>query len=498
MSRKLFFLILSLCLSNMVVGQSHSVTGRVVSEGETPIDLANVLLFAVKDTALLQGTITDGFGNFKFTDVVKGRYFIQAALINRKTDLLPINVEHNLNLGTLLLPDAVVLDEVVLTDTKPLIERLPDRIVFNVQGSSMVNEDLWYVLGHTPRVMITGDVLSVQGEGDVGVLINGRLVNLPQQDIINLLSGTSAQGIESIEVITDPPAKYAAEYASIINIKSKKNLVAGHNGSVHYRHRQGTYPKAALGTDHFFKGRKTGFSFSYTYQDDRELNRYMDQTDFFGDGVSSHWEVRQKRDRKRDRHNLNLFFDYDFDARNRLSISSLGYYAPKRNTLYFSHSNVAETLPSPSNYDNYTDNLKVEDRFINSYYIDFVHDYEEKGKTLSLTAHYTQDAKGMSQDVQSDTYGSDGNLTDSYTFDIDSDVGIGLFSSQVDFTRPLAHGKWETGARFSSIASDVNLYQDGSFPPSQGEFVESALFQCREQFYAGYFSYNQDKGPWKT
>ena len=54
------------------------------------------------------------------------------------------------------------------------------------------------------------------------------MVNLPQEDIVNLLSGTSASNIEAIEVITNPPAKYSAEGGMLINIKMNRNLISGY------------------------------------------------------------------------------------------------------------------------------------------------------------------------------------------------------------------------------------------------------------------------------
>ena len=89
-------------------------------------------------------------------------------------------------------------------------------------------------------------------------MINDKKVNLPPEDILNLLSGTSAKGVQSIEVITTPPAKYDAEGGTLINIKMKKNLIAGYNGAVYNKYSQGVFPRQMLGTSHFFKGKQVG------------------------------------------------------------------------------------------------------------------------------------------------------------------------------------------------------------------------------------------------
>ncbi|MGS0525803.1 hypothetical protein ACU8V7_12020 [Zobellia nedashkovskayae] len=95
-------------------------------------------------------------------------------------------------------------------------------MVFNIENTAYADGDVWDLLKITPSVMVLNDKLSIKGSTDVGVLINGKKVNIPYNDIVNLLSGTSAANVQSIEVITNPPAKYSAEDNMLINIVMKK------------------------------------------------------------------------------------------------------------------------------------------------------------------------------------------------------------------------------------------------------------------------------------
>jgi hypothetical protein len=82
-----------------------------------------------------------------------------------------------------------------------------------------------------------------------------------------LKSLQSAQ-IESIEIITNPSAKYdAAGNAGIINIKLKKNKAFGTNGSVNAGYSQGIYPKYNTGIsfNHRNKGINIFGSYNYNY-----------------------------------------------------------------------------------------------------------------------------------------------------------------------------------------------------------------------------------------
>ena len=134
----------------------------------------------------------------------------------------------DINIETLVLNSAQQLDEVVVTQRKPVLENMADRHVFNIENTALSDNDIWSVLKRTPGVMVMNNKLLVNGSSNVNIMINGKRINLPEEDIMNLLSGNSAGNVESIEVITSPPAKYSAEGGLLINIIMKRNLVSGY------------------------------------------------------------------------------------------------------------------------------------------------------------------------------------------------------------------------------------------------------------------------------
>jgi hypothetical protein len=56
------------------------------------------------------------------------------------------------------------------------------------------------------------------------VYINDRKVHLSSSELIELLQGTSASNIKSVEVITNPSAKYDADSGVVLNIVMSKIL----------------------------------------------------------------------------------------------------------------------------------------------------------------------------------------------------------------------------------------------------------------------------------
>ncbi|WP_373524440.1 outer membrane beta-barrel protein, partial [Aquiflexum sp.] len=64
------------------------------------------------------------------------------------------------------------------------------------------------------------------------VMLNGKLVRLPINVVVQMLSGMNADQVSTIEIISNPPSQYDAEgNAGLINIISTQNLEMGTNGS---------------------------------------------------------------------------------------------------------------------------------------------------------------------------------------------------------------------------------------------------------------------------
>lgn len=85
---------------------------------------------------------------------------------------------------------------------------------------------MWNVLQSTPQLLTSGDKLTVKGETPI-IFINDKKVYLTATELQQLLETTPATHIKSVEVITNPPAKYDAEGGAVINIVMSKNLATG-------------------------------------------------------------------------------------------------------------------------------------------------------------------------------------------------------------------------------------------------------------------------------
>lgn len=124
--------------------------------------------------------------------------------------------------------DAKELENVVVTGSKPMMQLGIDRRIFNVDkslaasGSSGVD-----VLRQIPTINVDVDGNVSVRNSTPTLFVDGRPTTLTLEQI-------PADEIQSVELITNPSAKYDASGggAAILNIVMKKNRKPGYNGSV--------------------------------------------------------------------------------------------------------------------------------------------------------------------------------------------------------------------------------------------------------------------------
>ncbi len=498
MKKCTIFLFYFFCISTNLFSQEYKLIGSVLDSDEVPIVFANVLLLKATDSTIINGTSTDDKGVYIFNSITAGKYLLKASYIENVSEMKPITMSSDFDAGVLIILASQALDEVVVSYEKPKLERKVDRLVFNVENTALADGNIWELLKQTPNVNVVNNVLSIKGSGNVGILINGRKVNLPEADIINLLSGSSASSVEAVEVITNPPLKYSAEGGMLINIKMKKNLIAGYNGAVFNNFTQGVFAKNTMGTDHFFKGKKTSFSVNYSFTEDKRIWRYTDITNFSGNGSpASIWTANQDLTSRRKRHNVNAFFDYDIDAKNALSISTINVFNPHVNIFSLSET-VIEDLEGSTLSSFNTINDANREQVNTSFYADWVHKLEKEGAEISVGGHYTFYDSKRGQELDTDFFDRNGDQTGVNDFITQSDQKINLYSIETDYITPLGKStRLEAGLRYAGISSESTISQVG-FDRSQPGInpTEAGVFIYDESIYAAYTSMNSTWDMW--
>lgn len=255
------FLILACPTFNVAQTQVH---GRIADQSGAPLEFANVLLIQVADSALVKGEISGEDGSYIFHNLSPGTYRCTASMVGFDTqstsDFTVGTQQGDINLGLLVLPaGSAELKTVVVTGRKAMIEIHADKIVFNVASTpSASGVNGLELLGKAPGVLVDMDNnITLLGKGGVQIYINDVPSRLSGNDLATMLQSMTSDNIESIEIITNPSARYDAEgNAGIINIRTKKQVPTGFNGTLNASASKGRYYRNSLSAVMNYGGEK--------------------------------------------------------------------------------------------------------------------------------------------------------------------------------------------------------------------------------------------------
>ena len=196
---------------------AQNLTGKVIDEKSEPLAYANVIL-QTEDSVFLAGTTTDLEGNFDLLLHEKAK-LINFSFVGY-TSVVKEIIQNNLG-EIQLLPDAQLLGEVVVKGYLPKTQAKGDAMVTTVSGTVLEKagtaENL---LDKIPNVTAQNGAVTVFGRGTPEIYINGRKVRNQQE-----LDQLSSDNIKSVEVVSNPGARYDASVKAVIRIFTKK--VAG-------------------------------------------------------------------------------------------------------------------------------------------------------------------------------------------------------------------------------------------------------------------------------
>ncbi|MDP5081598.1 MAG: TonB-dependent receptor [Winogradskyella sp.] len=228
-----FFLIFNLAFAQNKV----KVEGIVLEQGSNiPLEYATITFKEKPDNKIVAGDITNSEGKFSI-EVSVGTYDISVEYISYKTkNYFDKTISENINLGTVALDiDLETLDEVEIVAERTTVEIKLDKKVYNIgKDLTTAGGTVSDALNNVPSVTVDIEgAISLRGNENVRILINGKPSALAGFGDSNILSQLPAEAIERVEVITSPSARYDAEgTAGILNIILRQKETLGFNGSV--------------------------------------------------------------------------------------------------------------------------------------------------------------------------------------------------------------------------------------------------------------------------
>ncbi|MEO6524943.1 MAG: outer membrane beta-barrel family protein [Mucilaginibacter sp.] len=473
------------------------ISGSVLDEKGNTMPFATIGLLKAKDSSLVKGAITTENGSYKFERVNQGSYIVRVNVMGyTKTNSKPINV--NADATDIKVPviklssSSKALKEVNITSNKPLIERKFDRTIMNVENSVLAaGNSALEILERAPGVTIDkDDNISLKGKQGVTVMLDGKLTYLSSAQLATLLRSTDGNTIQSIEIITNPSAKYdASGNSGIINIKLKKNKMAGTNGSLSLSGGLGTYFKSSESLSLNHKDGKVNIFGSYSHgnrerANNFQLNRLVDsatKTTYF----TQHTFMGQKP------YNNNYRFgiDYDITKKNTIGFLVNGYFNGEHN--YNDNNTLIGDQPNVIQSHQYTYSQ------VDQSYTNFA---------LNLNDKYQIDTAGqeLSFDIDYSKFNNNNNAHyDTYFY---TPAGVQQFppafirnqspstitinTEKLDYAYPLTKTlKLEAGFKTSNVKTDndlqAQLLKSGTWI---NDTSRTNRFVYNEQIIAGYFN----------
>ena len=266
---------------NKGMGNVGHVYGKLTDADGKPVTGASVMLMRKKmdsttkkmKEVLVKGMITKSNGDFSFDELsTTGNLQLKISSSGFKATDQAISFlpkmepgatkpaagsmpSFDKDLGNIkLVTDSKQLQDVTITSVSPSVRLNADKKIFNVEKNIMSAGGTGLdVMRNVPSVNVDIDGNVTLRNSPPQLLVDGRPTTLTLDQI-------PADAIESVEVITNPSAKYDASGggAGILNIVLKKNKKSGYNGNV----RMGVDKRGAFngGGDFSFRQNKLNFT----------------------------------------------------------------------------------------------------------------------------------------------------------------------------------------------------------------------------------------------
>ncbi|MDO4164973.1 MAG: outer membrane beta-barrel family protein [Bacteroides sp.] len=216
---------ISLCvmLTAMHLSAQQSITGRILDNQQCPIPYANIVQYSLPDSAFMAGSVSDSNGVFILTPQQTEKCFYRISSIGY-IPVCRMPDAHTTDMGSIcLFPDNLLLEEVVIKANLPTTRIKNDALVTHIQHSILSHAgSAGDVLAKIPGIIKERDSYEVLGKGNPIIYINGRPVRDNKE-----LEYLNSEDIKSVEVVTNPGARYDASVAAVVRIHTLRRIGDG-------------------------------------------------------------------------------------------------------------------------------------------------------------------------------------------------------------------------------------------------------------------------------
>ncbi|HLV63784.1 outer membrane beta-barrel family protein [Galbibacter sp.] len=476
------------------LSKTGTINGIVIDQSlKQPIPYATV---AIKTNGnVIQGGITENDGSFTLSNVSIGNYTLEVQFIGYQTYHTDIIISMNkskVDLGTITLVENVTeLEGVSVVAERSTIEQKIDRKVINVgkdlttQGASAAD-----IMNNLPSINVdqqTG-ALSMRGNSNVRVMVDGKLSNVPVEQLLKQIPSTS---IKQIELITNPSAKYNPEGMSgIINIILHKDANIGFNGNVSIGLAYEDEAKFNSAIDLNYRNGKFNLYGSYgnnigKYTNDGIIERFDDPT---STGFNENQLQLLNFFNNAKSHLYKVGVDYFINEKNTFSVfTNQNIYDGK----YSGHTNIINIDPSV------TDTRQIFKQNSNNhneqYNAVYKRDFVKDGHNIELEVDYSKFENEENADFR-----FMGTSTQPDYLDF-VDTRREQTIANLDYVNPLSeNSKLELGLEYRTFETNIDYSSTGLSFNDQGNLIPTpdTDFIYGMDIYSAYATFGQNFDKW--
>ncbi|MGF2410913.1 outer membrane beta-barrel protein [Ferruginibacter sp.] len=489
---------------------SAHLYGKLTDNDGKTIANATVLLMENKmDTAtkktkqlLYKSVITAANGDFSFEDLpLQNRYTLKISSVGFKPTELPVSFFNKSTDGTMQPPttdkdlgkikltaDAKELSGITVVSSTPAIKLNADKKIFNVEKNIMSAGGTGVdVMRNVPSVNVDIDGNITMRNAAPQLLVDGRPTTLTLEQI-------PADAIESVEVISNPSAKYDASGggAGILNIVLKKNKKTGYNGNV----RAGVDKRGAVNGGLDFNVRQNKINISASVNGNQNKAQTTGTTERISQLTTPQTITAQNNFNKTTGGFLFAKVGIDYFASNKTTLSLSGIKVHGEFNPYELIGVSTDSLYNSGKINTLSERVTTGTREFNGQGLVFglKHMFAKQGEELTVDANYFGGKTSSNSLYTTNYFGASSTLDNTA---LQTVIGSGSdknFVIQSDYTLPISKtAKLETGVR-AAIRSRLNLTDNYLYNDSAKQYLiipnATSNYKNTDNVYAAYATYS--------
>jgi len=483
----------------IVFGQAIvTLSGSITDAAQKPLQGATVYLLKAKDSMLVKTALTDTTGTYRFDHLSSGNYIVTVTLGGYQPYKTAVfNLAQNQIAGVIIMqPASTTLQEVNVNTQRPFVQQKIDRTIINPESLiSNTGGTALDVLEKSPGVIIDQNgAISLKGKV-VTIFIDDKPTYLSGADLENYLRSLNSSGIDIIELMPNPPAKYdAAGNGGVINIRTKKSKVKGFNGGLNLSYTQGHYARTNNSLNFNYRNNRLNIFGNLNYSNinnfsDLDINRHFEDAN---GNITTNFLQNSYFRNKGNNYFAKIGADYYVSDKSTLGINLSGVYIP--------HQQVTPVTSQFSDAANHPDSTIIANNIEKNIFrngginLNYRHQYDKNGRELTADLDYLNYYTNSDQSFNNNSYLPDGTFTGNDLLTGALPAHLNIYSAKTDYVHPLRNGiRLSMGLKSSYTHTDnIANYFDNTGGVTTPDYDKTNHFIYKENINAAYINANKE------